>query len=186
MAIQMLDRQVNEKRLARGAALVEAAAVMPVLVIFYGLMIMAFRERDLKQTLMAESRNRGFSSTLHQCRAVTVEAPSFGLEKVAGYTSVGTHGWVSGLIKGASMQSFVVERGNKTTTTSKGVATNAPLSNMVRTNELSATTQVYCVPLDIQQVAPPGARMAVSSMSSTTWLVDALVGALLLRVRSYI
>ena len=60
-----MSTRTRRRRRQRGAALVEAAVVMPVLVIFLGLLEFVYAEYATKQQLMAQSRYDAFTKSLH-------------------------------------------------------------------------------------------------------------------------
>jgi hypothetical protein len=179
-----MTSRARSRRYTRGAALVEASAVMPVILIFYGLMVFVFREYDVKTTLMAKSRDAAFRGALHQCGAgAEVDRASADLARVPGYGSPEKAAYSRRVLDGAEMETFVTARGMKATSMSRDTVTNAPLSQLVRTRELTASSQVYCVPLEIQQVAAritgvPGASRQ-ESLSLARALVDGVLAALI-------
>jgi hypothetical protein len=176
------SRRFRDKRPRRGAALVEAAVVMPLVVMFYGLMAFVFSEYEVKQRIVAKSRYEAFRSSLHQC--VSDGGPDVGnldptlstLGTLAGFGDVGTFAYVPAVLSGATMQSFVVARGNRTTVTSRGLATNAELSNVVRTRDLTAVSQVYCNPRDIMDTAAASSNVPQLSRRLSISVSDQAMG----------
>ena len=61
----MNARAIKRRYRQRGAALVEAAVVMPVLTIFLGLMLFVASEYRVKQETMIKSRHDAFSRAFH-------------------------------------------------------------------------------------------------------------------------
>jgi len=80
------------------------------------------------------------------------------------------------VLSGATMQSFVVARGNRTTVTSRGLATNAELSNVVRTRDLTAVSQVYCNPRDIMDTAAASSNVPQLSRRLSISVSDQAMG----------
>jgi hypothetical protein len=65
MNANAIQRKRRSRARTRGAALVEAAVVLPVMCIFLGLMLYVQQEYKAKQTMMAQSRHDAFSAALH-------------------------------------------------------------------------------------------------------------------------
>lgn len=65
MKIRHRHARIRRTRRQRGAVLVEAAVVMPVLVIFLGLTMFVHKEYMAKQETMTDTRHAAFSKALH-------------------------------------------------------------------------------------------------------------------------
>jgi hypothetical protein len=165
----------------RGAALVEASLVMPVIVIFYGLMVFVFHEYDLKGSLMATTRLQAFQTALHQCKGSDDIAPTAaGFTRVDAFEGATRAQYVSAILDGAGARAYVATGGMKATATTHGVASNSPLSQVVRERDISSESEVFCVPRSMggagNAFVAPARRQAVA-------LVDRVLGPILSALR---
>lgn len=172
-------RRSFRKSAMRGAAMVECAVVMPVIVLFYGLNIFFYRGFDLKETLMARTRHSVFSDSLHGCPQSNSAA--LGLERVPAYPTSAS-GYESAITGGAHMDSFRSGRGMKTRATASGTATNAPLSTIVYTSKIEAASQVYCVQRSGDPVLGAGQDVLPVARREGLSLVQTVMGGLVRRL----
>jgi hypothetical protein len=161
--------------------MVEAAAVIPLLVLFYGILVFVFREYDLKASLMASSQAEALRGTLHQCRAEDTETQRAHHEL---WRAPSNARWsqqprVGRVLDIAGMRTSMEARGMKSVARSEGKATNSPLSQMVRERLLVAESQVYCVPLGLGE----NNDYQPLAKSTTRAIVDDVIAAALRALR---
>ncbi|WP_394827219.1 hypothetical protein [Pendulispora albinea] len=129
----------------RGAALAEASVVMPVIVIFYGLIIFAYNNITVKQESMLVTRHKAFQNSLRSCPSGG-ERGSGGFDSLVGGASrVGGEQGRTAVAQG-NLASVIAGGFTSTTMIERRVATNAPLTSMVRRNMQTTTSYVYCSP----------------------------------------
>jgi hypothetical protein len=177
MATETCDMNPSGPRIRlsarRGAALVEAAAVMPVLVIFYGILLFVFHEYDLKGSLMAATRHEAFRMSLRQCQdASDPKQTEVGFGGVPSFESSVRSPYAPDVIQGSRLRPYVETRGMKAIAMATGTATNAPLSQAVRSRTISSESEVFCVPRSMgggQDYVPPARTAAIG-------LVETIMG----------
>jgi len=159
----------------RGAAMVEAAAVAPVIVLFYGLLVFVYNEYDEKQSLMAISRYQSVRGSVHQCQSTEPGAEASGKVPLESLDSAVRSPYVLRSLEIAKMTNFVEARGMKSTAKNTGTATNAPLSQLLRERALTAESEVYCVPLGLGE----NSDYTKLAIRTTKTLVDDVIGPVL-------
>ncbi|WP_394843201.1 pilus assembly protein [Pendulispora brunnea] len=122
----------------RGAAMVEAAVIMPVLISFFGFLTFFYAGYSAKQEAMAASRNGAFSQALQGgCGG----GQAFPIKPdVGGGQGVGE-------VAGKSPLDGMVSQGIFTTSGSASKkATNAGLSVLAWSKDVTANSYVFCSP----------------------------------------
>jgi len=171
--------------------LVEAAVVAPVLVLFYGILVFVYREYEVKQGLILQSRHTAFKSALTQCQGLSPGEEhglqDRGLNEAPGFAAWSAQRYVPLVADYARMAPFLLDRDVDATVTLTGVATNEVLSNMVRSRTLKSMSQVYCAPKDILQTGATGIGESPQVLSRRTayTLTNALMGELVRFVRVF-
>ncbi len=82
-----LRRQIRRRRSTLGAAMLEAAVVMPVLGMFYGLMTYNFKSYDTRIKGDAQMRALVSDSASHSCQGGSANLASMGLGILEGATT---------------------------------------------------------------------------------------------------
>lgn len=127
--------------------MVEAAVVMPVLIMFYGLSVFIYQCYEAKSSVLAETRHEAFRAALHQCegtgapRRTATDAPSLANALGAPY--------VDEILNHVNVTPYMEIHGMKATSRAEVNATNAPLSRNVLTHTFNSESQVFCVPRTI-------------------------------------
>ncbi|WP_394828299.1 TadE/TadG family type IV pilus assembly protein [Pendulispora albinea] len=129
----------------RGAALVEGAVVMPVIVIFYGLILFAYNHITIKQETMLVTRHKAFQNSLRSCPSGGERGSGGFDDLVNGASSVGGEQGQAAIGQ-AKLDAIITGGFIATTMTERRETTNAPLTSMIRRNMQTTTSSVYCNP----------------------------------------
>ncbi len=129
----------------RGAAMVEGAVVLPMLAVFFGVMMYVHNAYLKKQVVMSETRFKAFSNAAHAC--------------MSGDSSTGgQHGIDPGQIpKEGDAPDQDKTESLKTTWLETKANTTAVAVAMGRTRRVDARSAVYCNPVTYGATDLPGA-----------------------------
>lgn len=140
----------------RGAAMVEAALVMPVILMFYGLFVYMRDIYEVKSQVLATTRHQSVRTALHQCQGGA--APGLagaGFNGVTAFTDSQNAPYAKEVMNGARIQSYVETHGMKSKALTQKAATNAPLKSVdPSSHTFNSESQVYCVPRTIGGSGP--------------------------------
>jgi len=156
----------RRRKMTRAAALVEAAAVMPVLVVFYGVMVFVFKEYELASILASKSRHAAFLTALQRCRdGHDLDVSRVPFDALPGYERIKAAPYVDEVLRDLHIGTFVDTRAMTAHAVATDIATTAGISQVLREKKLTAESAVTCVPTGFAGGSPYGRVARAGSLS---------------------